>query len=66
MNNNKHRGYSLSTILVIIFIVLKLIGLITWSWIWVFSPWWISALLAILIVIFTSIGEWLNADDNIY
>lgn len=28
-------------VLLIIFIVLKLLGLITWSWWWVLSPFWI-------------------------
>ena len=29
-------------ILTIVFLVLKLCGVITWSWWWVFSPIWIS------------------------
>ncbi|WP_447402339.1 hypothetical protein ACE1MS_11805 [Lysinibacillus sp. fkY74-1] len=28
----------LTEILTIIFVVLKLVGVITWSWLWVFSP----------------------------
>lgn len=44
--------FSLSGILLIIFVVLKLAGLITWSWVWVLSPLWISmALYTVLIVI---------------
>ena len=35
-------GVSLATVLVVIFLVLKLVGVIHWSWWWVFSPWWIS------------------------
>jgi len=38
-------GVSLATVLVVIFIVLKVLKLIAWSWWWVFSPWWISGLL---------------------
>ena len=40
-------------ILGLIFITLKLTGHITWSWLWVLSPFWIPiavALLAILVV----------------
>ena len=37
-------------ILFLIFLVLKLTGLITWSWIWIFSPIWISFIIGILIV----------------
>lgn len=33
-------------VLAIIFIVLKIIGLIQWSWLWVFSPIWIMCGLA--------------------
>lgn len=36
-------------ILGIIFVVLKLTGVIAWSWLWVLSPWWISLLLIFLI-----------------
>lgn len=36
--------------LTIAFIVLKLLGKITWSWIWVLSPIWIS--LGLIITIF--------------
>lgn len=34
-------------VLGIIFIVLKLTDLITWSWLWVLSPFWIPLALAI-------------------
>ncbi|WP_017907539.1 hypothetical protein [Xanthomonas sp. SHU 199] len=37
-------------LLTIVFIVLKLTGVIAWSWWWVLSPVWISALIAILII----------------
>lgn len=37
-------------VLGIIFVVLKLIGVITWSWWWVLSPWWISLILAFIIL----------------
>jgi len=47
-------GIGFAGILTIVFITLKLLGKITWSWWWVLSPLWISALLviAILLVIF--------------
>jgi hypothetical protein len=31
----------LAEVLTIVFVVLKLCGVITWAWIWVFSPLWI-------------------------
>lgn len=32
-------------LLTIVFIVLKLVGVIAWSWLWVLSPLWIAFLL---------------------
>ena len=43
-----------SGLLTIAFIVLKLCKVITWSWIWVLSPLWLSA--AVSIFIFLCIG----------
>lgn len=44
-------GMSVTTLLTIVFVVLKLIGVINWSWVWVLAPLWISALLTIAIII---------------
>ena len=44
-------GVGFSGLLTVLFIGLKLTGHITWPWIWVLSPMWISALLAIAIVL---------------
>ena len=44
-------GIGFGGLLTIAFIVLKLCGVITWKWLWVLSPLWISAGLAILIFI---------------
>jgi len=43
-------GIGFSGLLTIVFIVLKLMGYITWSWLWVLSPIWITLALAIIIV----------------
>lgn len=37
--------------LTIAFIVLKLVGVIDWSWLWVLSPLWISFILTIFILL---------------
>jgi len=42
---------SFPCLLGLVFIVLKLCNVINWSWWWVTSPFWISAIIAILIVI---------------
>lgn len=43
-------------ILLVVFIVLKLIGVIDWSWCWVLAPLWIPILLALVIVFFVWIS----------
>lgn len=44
-------GFSVASLLGIVFIVLKLCGVISWSWLWVLAPFWIAAGLSILIII---------------
>lgn len=41
-------GLSLSTVVLVVFVILKLVGVIAWSWWWVLSPIWISAGLVLL------------------
>jgi hypothetical protein len=43
-------GVGFSGLLTVVFIALKLTGNITWPWIWVLSPLWISFLLGIAIL----------------
>lgn len=43
-------GVGFTGLLTIAFIVLKLLDVISWSWIWVLSPIWISLILAIVII----------------
>ncbi len=38
-------GIGCAGVLLIVFVVLKLTGLITWSWLWVLSPFWIPILI---------------------
>ena len=42
-------GIGFFGLLTIVFIVLKLLGVITWSWVWVLSPLWISISVGILL-----------------
>ncbi len=60
----------LGTVLTIVFIVLKICGVIYWDWIWVLSPLWISAAIKLVIIaillLIAFIGDllegWLNND----
>lgn len=47
---NKSGGMDICSVLFIVFLVLKLVGVISWSWWWVTSPLWIP--LAFVAVIF--------------
>lgn len=49
-NNTSTGGMSFCGVLALIFIVLKLCKVITWSWLWVLSPIWISWGLALMII----------------
>lgn len=42
---------SFEGLLTIAFIVLKLTGVISWSWLWVLSPIWISTLIGMILVV---------------
>ena len=51
--NNKN-GIGFCGVLAIVFITLKLLKIINWSWLWVLSPIWIPTIIAIIIFIFVS------------
>ena len=44
-------GGAFSTLLAIVFIVLKLTGVIDWSWLWVLAPIWMPLGLALIILV---------------
>jgi hypothetical protein len=53
MSNNTSSssgGIGFTSLLTVLFIGLKLTGHITWSWWWVLSPLWISALIGLTIL----------------
>lgn len=52
-NKNNYQasgGIAFCGLLAVAFIVLKLLGIIKWSWIWVLAPLWMPTLLAIFIL----------------
>ena len=56
MDNKSSSGSGIGFIglLQLLFITLKLVGVIDWSWLWVLSPIWISLIIVVicLIIIF--------------
>ena len=68
-NNNSNKttvssGIGFTGLLTIVFIVLKLIGVISWSWVWVLAPIWISWSLVILIILIALVGAVLSKDKD--
>jgi len=50
-NNEKGGGVGICGVVGIVFIILKLCGLIHWSWIWVLSPFWLPVAFVILLIV---------------
>ena len=48
---NNSSGIGFTSLLTIVFIVLKLTGVIDWSWWWVLSPIWIDIALTIILIV---------------
>ena len=51
------KGIGFAGLLTIAFIVLKLCGVIAWSWWWVLSPVWISAAIVLICIIVIAIAK---------
>lgn len=52
--NNVQRSVGFVDLLAVTFIVLKLVGIIRWSWVWVLAPIWGQFVLIFLL------GVWVN------
>ncbi len=55
MSDTNKGGIGFIGLLTILFIGLKLTGYITWSWIWVLAPIWISIIVVVIIFIIIAI-----------
>ena len=51
-NSSSSGGVGFVGLLTVAFIVLKLCHVISWSWWWVLSPVWITAIIVILFLVF--------------
>jgi len=54
-NNTSSGGTGFVGLLTIVFITLKLLGVIAWTWLWVLSPIWIPLGLAIMSLVIVEI-----------
>jgi hypothetical protein len=51
MKKTNSTGIGISGFLGIAFVVLKLVGVISWSWLWVLAPFWIPLAVCVFILI---------------
>ncbi|MBR1477380.1 MAG: hypothetical protein IJ608_05400 [Lachnospiraceae bacterium] len=57
-------GFGFLEALAIAFVVLKLTGFITWSWLWVLAPIWIQLILAVIgFIAFLKVAAHIYKDD---
>lgn len=56
VSSSSSGGIGFLGLLTIVFVVLKLIGQIDWSWWWVFSPLWIPAAIGLFILLLFLFG----------
>lgn len=54
-NNNYNYGLNFAEGLTLVFIVLKLCKVISWSWLWVLSPLWIGFAIGLIILLIVSL-----------
>ncbi len=59
---NKSSGMSISSVVGIVFIILKLVGVIDWSWWWVTLPLWggivlLGVLLVVILILTALLGD---------
>lgn len=59
-NYSSNAGVSIDVVVATVFIILKLVGVINWSWWWVLSPLWIGLGVAVLFGLIIIIGLILN------
>ena len=56
----ERKGIGFTGLLTLIFITLKLCGVITWSWVWVLAPLGIGWALVLLIIGAVALGAWIS------
>ena len=50
-------GIGFTGLLAIVFITLKLLGVISWGWVWVLSPMWIPLAIVLVILLIVLIHD---------
>lgn len=55
--NTAGTGIGFCGLLTILFIALKLTGVIAWSWVWVLAPMWIPIMILVAVVILIVVAD---------
>lgn len=63
-NNTSSNSIGFTTLLLLVFIILKLCKVIEWSWWWVLSPLWISLLLILVVLAGIAVAVLLQAKSK--
>ena len=63
-NNTSSNSIGFTTLLLLVFIILKLCKVIEWSWWWVLSPLWISLLLILVVLAGIAVAVFLQAKSK--
>ena len=56
--SNSSTGIGFSGLLTLVFIVLRLIGKMSWKWTWVLSPIWITFVFVLIVATVWEIVKW--------
>ncbi len=48
MKKGSSGGIGCLTVIGIVFVILKLVGTINWSWVWVLAPFWIQVAIVLI------------------
>lgn len=59
-SNTQSGGIGFTSLLAVLFIGLKLAGVIAWSWLWVLSPLWIPLVVFAVILVIVVIAKVLS------
>lgn len=56
-DRRRSTGVSLGTVILVVFVILKLTNNVSWSWFWVLSPLWISCGLFMVVLAVCAVAE---------
>lgn len=64
VSSSSSSGASAVGLLGVAFVVLKLLGVIDWSWWWVLAPFWVGFAFVILVIVILFLVFFIGGDDR--